>query len=286
MSAADTIARGAARLTAAGRRRAERALGHARVRLPWRASGRAPADAIVSLTSHPARIEAAWPALRSVLRQSRPAARVILVLSTAEFEDRRLPPRVAALEHDGLEVMWVEQDARSYLKLVPVLAAEPEAVIVTADDDMLYPGWWLERLLAAHRERPGTILAHRAHRIRLRADGRPLPYLEWGHARLETPSERVFPTGVGGVLYPPGSLSDVALDTELALSLAPTADDIWFWIAGRVAGSSRGVVSDRFQEFAMVRGSHRDALMDVNVAAAQNDLQLERCLAHFGLRID
>jgi hypothetical protein len=240
---------------------------------------------IVSLTSYPARLDAAVLAIRSLLRQSEPAGRVVLTLSRAELDEPRLPSRLTALQTQGLELIWVDQDIRSYKKLVPILQHEPGAVIVTADDDTLYPRWWLARLLDAHRERPGTILAHRAHEIRVAADGQPLPYLQWGHASLATPSEHVFPTGAGGILYPPGSLSDEALDTELALELCPTADDIWFWMAGRLAGTARGVVSDRFREFPTIRGSQRAALMEVNVQGAQNDAQLTRSLEHFGLSV-
>ena len=38
-------------------------------------------------------------------------------------------------------------------------------------------------------------------------------------------------TGVGGVLYPPGSLKEEMLEPSLFLSIAPTADDLWFWAA-------------------------------------------------------
>lgn len=42
------------------------------------------------------------------------------------------------------------------------------------------------------------------------------------------------PTGIGGVLYPPGSLKREALDVERFQCLAPAGDDLWlFWMARR-----------------------------------------------------
>ena len=36
-----------------------------------------------------------------------------------------------------------------------------------------------------------------------------------------------FPTGIGGILYPPHSLAKEVTDETLFMKLAPTADDIW-----------------------------------------------------------
>ena len=49
-------------------------------------------------------------------------------------------------------------------------------------------------------------------------------------------SGRIIQTGVGGVLYPPGSLKKEMIDEALFTRLAPTADDIWFWAAAVANG--------------------------------------------------
>ena len=239
-------------------------------------------DVIVSLTSYPRRIGVAWQAIGSLLRQTFPS-RVVLVLSLEEFPDRLLPRRLDRLKMHGLEIMWVARNSRSYKKLLPLRAAEPTAVIVTADDDTYYPRWWLSALMQEHERRPGHVLAHRARKISLRQDGRPCPYVQWGPATMATPSKRVFATGCGGILYPPEALPDVTLDEELALRLCPTNDDVWFWAMTLLGNTQRAAVSDTFRNFIGIPRSQAEALFDVNVREGQNDVQIGRVLDHFGL---
>jgi hypothetical protein len=97
------------------------------------------------------------------------------------------------------------RDLRSFTKIVPALLAFPEAHLVTADDDMAYGGNWLERLLAGA---PGDVACLRAHRVAV-AEGAALPYDAWDrNLRAPKRGPLIFPTGVGGVLYPPGSLHE------------------------------------------------------------------------------
>ena len=266
--------------------RSQKLIAEARVRIPrvpLRRTRSADPRVIVSLTSYPQRIGTATQAVRALLLQSYRASRVVLVLSRPEFADTQLPRSLERLKKWGLEILWVDDNPRSYKKLLPVLAQEPEAIIVTADDDVLYPHWWLKRLMQAHRERPTHILAYRANEVILTSEGLPRPYLEWRHPCLATRSELVFPTGMGGVLYPPHSLHPIALNARLALDLCPTADDVWFRVMALAAGSPVGVVSDHFYEFPTVCGTQRAALRDVNVGENQNDVQFSRCLVHFEL---
>ena len=44
-------------------------------------------------------------------------------------------------------------------------------------------------------------------------------------------------TGVGGVLYPPNSLNQEMMDSEIFKQIAPTTDDIWFWAAAVANGT-------------------------------------------------
>jgi hypothetical protein len=245
-------------------------------------------EVVISLTSYPARIDVAWQALRSLLRQSVRADRVVLVVYEGDFPDRRLPPRVEACRAEGLEVLWSPENAPGHLKLLPVMAAYPDALIVTADDDTLYPRRWLAGLLRANDQNPTAILAYRAHEIGV-SDGQGLrPYKSWPYATAATPWQRVFPTGVGGVLYPPGSLPHVAFDLDTALDLCPTADDVWFKAMSLLKGTPSLVVNDRKVNLVVVLRSQNETLMQVNVGRSAdgrsaNDDQLERTLTRFEL---
>lgn len=193
---------------------------------------------IVSLTSYPPRYPTLLPTLQCLLTQRLRPDRVVLWIAHADMAS--LPAEVLALTSRGLDIRQTD-DLGAYKKLIPALEAFPDAIIVTSDDDTYYPPDWLQRLVAAWDGDSQQIVCHVGHRMRLDAAGAPLPYMQWewyikGPAR----GSDMFPVGVGGVLYPPGCLPvpDV-FDHDKFMSLAPGADDLWFYWMGR----KRGVVS-------------------------------------------
>ncbi len=186
---------------------------------------------IVSLTSFPERMPEIHFTLYSLLSQKVKPDEVVLWLAVEQFPNREadIPQRVLDLQKNGLTIKWCE-DLRSYKKLIPSLKEYPEDIIVIADDDVFYPANWLEKLYKQHLKFPKCVIGHRGHRIKLGADGSPLPYRQWKkNACLPSPSYSNFMTGCGGILYPPHSLYKDVCDIELFRKLAPYADDIWFW---------------------------------------------------------
>ena len=184
-------------------------------------------EVVVSLTTYGHRINTVYLAIASLMRQSMRANRIILWLSDEEFWGKPLPATLRLLEKKGLEIRYCE-DVRSYKKLIPALREFPDAVIITVDDDAMYDFELIDRLVRAHLAEPKTVWGNRVHRIVIDKEGRIAPYREWGHARPLEVSPLNFATGVGGVLYPPHILSEEILDESKFMTLAPTADDIWF----------------------------------------------------------
>lgn len=196
---------------------------------------------IVSLTSFPAAIKYVVPTVKSILAGSVLPDKVVLYVTISQFEGKSLPAELLRLAEENpiFEIRNYDNEIRSYRKLIPALKDFPDAVIVTVDDDVRYHPNMLKSLLELHKEYPTHILAHRAKRMKL---GKP--YKTWSkyrwydflfrknYARLDN----LF-TGVGGVLYPPGSLKEDMLDEELFTKLAPTTDDIWFWAAAVANGT-------------------------------------------------
>jgi hypothetical protein len=93
----------------------------------------------------------------------------------------------------------------------------------------------------------------------------------------------VFLTGVGGILYPPDLLPvDLLTDADLATTLCPTADDVWFWAVARCAGvpcECLGLESFR----PCPQQADTPELQTINLGQGQNDVQLSRVIDHFGL---
>lgn len=236
---------------------------------------------VISLTSHRARFPGLAKCLKQLLNQS--ARPDLLILWLSEADAPFLPGEVLQLRQRGLDIRSCE-DLGPYKKLVPARRSFPEAVIVTADDDILYPRHWARTLLAAHDRHPSDILCHRAHRIVLDQAGSICPYGEWGHdvqdAAARRASTDLLPTGVGGVLYPPGSLAPVADDARCFLDLCPTTDDLWFYWAGRLAGTRVRKVGPKL-ELRYVEGSQDVALWTRN-RKTLNDRALKLLARKFG----
>lgn len=192
---------------------------------------------IVSMTSYGKNTYRLAPkAIRSLLNQTVKPDRVILWLGYGS----RVNIYLRILKLKGLEIRFCD-DIGPSTKILPALENFPLDTIITADDDIIYPSDWLVRLLEAHRRFPRRIIAHRAHAIKLNDKQSVVAsYNKWEkciNPKSEAWSSKqwnLFPTGVGGVLYPAGSLPKRALDlAELAL-LTPKNDDIWLWAMANI----------------------------------------------------
>lgn len=132
-----------------------------------------------------------------------------------------------------LQVHWTANWG-PYRKLLPLLERlTPEQerldpLLITADDDTLYPRDWLRRLVAA-QERWGCVVAFRGRQMVLE-EGEVVPYRDWrvNDERLLQPSLLTVPTGKDGICYRLSQLDWRVRDVERALAIAGHADDLWF----------------------------------------------------------
>ncbi|ANY15961.1 FkbM family methyltransferase [Bordetella pseudohinzii] len=238
-----------------------------------------PGRLVISLTSYQKRFAVLPKTLETLLRQSVQADRIILWI--AETERNLLPPDVLALASQGIDIRYCE-DLKSYKKIVPTLCEEPEAFIVTADDDICYPEHWLRDLCAAWSG-PEVIVAWRAHKIALDKSKRPLPYAnwEWEFSGSTSPSELLFPTTGAGVLYPPHAFHADIGKVELFTDLCPTADDVWLYWMIRLARRTVRVVGPRMA-LKTWTGSQDESLWHQNLLQHGNDAQITKMVARYG----
>lgn len=89
----------------------------------------------------------------------------------------------------------------------------PDSVIITIDDDAIYPNTFIEDCINAYKEFPTVVNAGRIHKVKYE-NNRLLPYKQWEWESQELePSYDLFFTGVGGVVYPPNAFNgDLNLD--------------------------------------------------------------------------
>ena len=185
---------------------------------------------IVSLTTHPARIKSTWISLISLFNQKATNYRIILVLSKEEFHNKKIPWTINFLEKKGLNILWINENFKSYNKLLPVKSKFPYSKIITFDDDVYYEKWRINLLLEKSKTFPKAIIGFRGAEIKTTKDKKIYPYLKWVMANARTSNKKLFLTGVGGVLYPPNKNFDLLIQNySLARELAPTCDDVFFW---------------------------------------------------------
>jgi glycosyltransferase involved in cell wall biosynthesis/SAM-dependent methyltransferase len=251
--------------------------------LMMKASHTLPGHLVVSLTSYRARFDNLHLTLRSLLMQS--AGPDALVLWVAEDEKSHLPANVWGLEKYGLSIRFCE-DIRSYKKIVPALREYPDSFIVTADDDLYYQKDWLQRLIESWDGNGKTVVAHRAHKIRLDKKGKPLPYKSW---KWEVNSEEssnglIFPTCGAGALYPPRVFHPDVTNAERFMKLCPTSDDVWLYWMVSLNGAKAKRSSYNMQ---LIEWPSKDkkSLWQENIQGGGNDKAIKKMFQEYG-RID
>ncbi len=239
-----------------------------------------PGRLIVSLTSFPPRYMTLAATLKCLLSQTVAADEIILWV--AHDDASSLPNEVRALQRHGLTIATTT-DLRSFKKIIPTLRERPDAFIAIADDDVFYARTWLEELVRGYDPSRRAVLCHRAHLIRMQADGAPAPYRSWAYdVDTHAPSHLLFPTGVGGVLYPPGSLHNDVADVAMFRRLCPQADDIWLYWMARRAGSAIQRVGPR-RDMITWPQSQSFSLQKTNASpGGANDAQIRSMLLHYG----
>lgn len=243
-------------------------------------------EVVVSLTSYPRRFGQIWPAIFSILDQRVKPGRVVLWLSREECPNELgdVPQSVTRLMKLGLEIRFVENNIRSYKKLLPALCEFPDSIIVTADDDAYYSRDWLGKLIEGHVRWPGAIINNPhagARRVRV-VEG------EAKRVYARVAREPLFDNvvlGVGGTLYPPKCLHLDVTNVELIKRLQPKMnnDDIWFWIMAVRNGTKvkyiKGTRTNDRLPFYLTKSRQEGGLFDEN--RVQNDIDIRNALAAY-----
>lgn len=225
-------------------------------------------DCAISLTSYGKRINKLHFTLHSLLAQTVKPKIIIVWLERNEVVSKELEVL------GGLITFKRCDDLRSYKKLIPSLGLQLNMPIITFDDDIIYPSNQVELLYNEHLIHPGTVICHRAHKIKLNKS-QLAPYNQWEFDSTEqAPSHLLMPIGVGGVLYPVDCFDDEVTNADVFMALCPTADDIWFKFMALKKGVKTKLVTNPvpYAEYLHVAGCQEQSLWSHNKGA--NDLQL------------
>lgn len=198
---------------------------------------------VVSLTTIPVRARHIRPALHSLLDQTRPADRIMLAYPEHSLRTGKPYPDPASLGlPDGVDIIRCNDSGPS-TKLLPALGLETAALIIVADDDVVYPRDFIATLVAAHESEPGTAWGYRGVVL----DG-VTAFVELPHllaSGLAAPAQVDVLFGTWGYAVTAAMFDAAVKDFSGHLEAVRWVDDVW--ISGHLArrGISRKVLATR-----------------------------------------
>ena len=238
---------------------------------------------IVSFTSFPARIHTLWIVVETILRQTSKPDKLILWISKKEFPTLdSLPKKLLNQRKRGLEIMLVDENIRSHKKYYYVMKEYPEDYIITIDDDLIYNGTLIQKLVEAERKNPGCVCSF-ARELPTYKNGELDSYYRWPKTYKDPIGKDLFTAGPGekyffltgiGTIYPPHSLYEDITNIKLALKICPLADDIWLNTMARLK-KTKTVYVPGYEKWVYICNSNKVGLYTVNNWLSLNDTQIE-----------
>lgn len=228
---------------------------------------------IVSLTSFPARINHLWITIATLLNQTYEDVHVVLWLAREQFpnETDSLPRSLVRLISKGVDIRFVDDDLRPHKKYSYAFKEWPYNCVITVDDDIIYNPYLVEALVKMHEKFPDCVICNRGINIGENA------YVSWKHTdekQAGVPSHRIMPTGIGGVLYPPGCYDNKHIfNIDVIKQTCLNGDDLWLNFMTRSKGTK--VVLTGFKTgLVTLLTSQSSALCNNNVGQNKNDVQI------------
>lgn len=240
------------------------------------------ANLIVSVASYNLRINAIAPMIRSIGQQTVKPDCSFLWLPKEDFPQgvKDLPASVICALYDaGFYVRFTDENLGPHNKYYWTMSEYPESLVLTLDDDVVYPSKLIERYIKANKRWPDAVIGMRTHLITTE-HGNIAPYASWKHVQdeiIDVPSHRIMLTGVSGALYPKHSLDVHCFDINGIRNCCLYADDLWLKIMELAADTKVVCPSDGFK-LNYIEDTQDVALYKMNLDQGKNDIQLRNIL--------
>ncbi len=235
-----------------------------------------PGGPVVSLTTYEGRIKRVYYAIESIARGNVRPSRLIMWVDD-EALIRNLPTQIRRLQKRGLEVKHCKNYG-PHTKYYPYVESREafDTPLVTADDDVLYPRYWLKKLTEANREYPDTVNCYWAYVVDVDKDG-IRKYADYKLCGSTYPSFRNLALGVMGVIYPSSFLMVLKRAGIAFEACCPKGDDLWLHVQALRSGYKVRQILPRLPYFSfhVVPRTQQTALSYKNVTYGDgNDQQI------------
>ncbi len=256
--------------------------------LPWhykynKLSDNVAENLVVSMTSFPARLETLWLTVESIKHQDIRPAKIVLYLINEEINREQLPKSLVKEEDDLFEIRFRDGKLRAHGKYHFAMKDFPDSIIVTVDDDMIYPPYMLKIMLKCHKKNPAAVVTNRTSEILFNEDGTLKTYNEWNnefdaidYKDGYVEKDLLIPMGVCGAMYPPHILYKDVLNFSLAKQLSYLADDLWLYAMTKLSNHPVIKTPMNDQEIIPIDIKDNTTLNAINCGESQNDVQFRQ----------
>jgi hypothetical protein len=243
---------------------------------------------IVSLTSIPSRINTLWICIESLLRQTVKPDEIILWLADTQFNDLSiLPENLLSQQKRGLTIRFCD-DIKAHKKYYYAFKEYPDDIVITVDDDVIYPSNVIKKLLALHNKYPNCICCNFAALITFNNNGCINSTLKWPGIfanMINKPSYILLPTGVSGILYPPKLINQEVFNKDVFTRISFYNDDLWLKVMG-LLNKVKTAQTDCFPgHFFSIKTTQLERLSVYNISQNGNDIQFNALIDKYKLRL-
>ena len=95
----------------------------------------------------------------------------------------------------------------------------------------------------------------------------------------------MFPTGVGGVLYPPSIMPEETFNSKVFTDLCLKADDVWLKFNELKKGIKTVHVPSLLPSYYLTEASDINNLNSSNVSQGKNNEYIDNCEKYFSLKL-
>lgn len=130
---------------------------------------------------------------RKLIKTNSKTKKIVLWLAKSQFPNgiKSLPKKLLNLQRRGLTIEFCD-DIKSFKKFLYSAKKYNNYIIITADDDVIYPNNWLENLYKTYLKNKHSICCYRAHEIKLNSDFKPAPYKDWDLLQIELKEHLIY----------------------------------------------------------------------------------------------
>ncbi|MEY8515924.1 hypothetical protein AALC25_03150 [Lachnospiraceae bacterium 29-84] len=228
---------------------------------------------VVSLTTFPKRIHTVEVAIKSIMCQTVKPDKIILWLSKEQFGEM-IPDNLRFYVEKGLTVRFCEDDLKSHKKYFYILKEQKKELIVTIDDDLIYPENLLESLLIKHKDYPNAVVCYRGREMFLDDEKKVAEYWRWQivtEEGVERPSYLIMPSTGAGTLYPPDAVNDKVFDVDILKKYAFSTDDIWLKFMELLNLTPVIKTHKNVRYLSEIKTKEDERLLNINIVQGKND---------------